>query len=219
MAYSMKRRGKMNHNSLILLSVMAICMLSSCSTEKARLHQNTDFESDSNPGSTQDPSPSDSESAGSTDKIFENTGICGESGEGSVTLDSFIVYQYSYLIGDEGDGEDICRVRFTVRNIGVPNVPCNHCEWSFTVEKSEPFVIADVADGCAESALQLSAEKKDAETISRFSIGYATEDTGHAHVLLHLNETTGIWEAVSVASWNEETGLFFYDRKDGFCGY
>ncbi len=167
--------------------------------------------------STDSSSSNTSESTES--KGYAYTGLCGTAGEADVTATAYNGFENRYLIGDAGDGPDICRVRFTVQSIGAPPVPCDSCDWAFTVEKTAYEVITDIDGGCAASEIDLGDTQLDAQIGEQTALGFATEDGGHAHVLLRFNAERGIWEAVSVASWSPDTGRFFFDRKDGFCGY
>ena len=154
-----------------------------------------------------------------TDNTDENTGVCGMSIEATVTADTFEGSEEIYLIGDEGEGGDLCRVRYTVRSVSAPSVPCDICEWAYTLERTESEIIADIGDRCAGSELKLDAERIEEKTGTRVSWGYAAEATGHAHVLMEWNETENQWTAVAAAAWSESDSTLTVDRRDGYCGY
>ena len=150
---------------------------------------------------------------------YENTGICGMSIEATVTESTFDGREDIYLIGNEGGGPDICRVRYTLRAAGAPAVPCDICEWAFELERTAPEMTANVDDGCASSELSMDSARIEEQDGTRVSWGYATEATGHAHVLMEWNESTNQWTAVAVAAWNESDGTLLVDRRDGYCSY
>ena len=150
---------------------------------------------------------------------FDHLGACGVNGEATAKGGAYEGFEDHYLIGDEGMGEDLCRVRFDVALLGEPTVPCDECSFAFMLEKRNPSTITDVDGTCAKSALRLDADAIAALDGARMSYGYVPEYWGHANVLMQLDEETGEWEAVTFSTWDEETGELFYDRRDGACGY
>jgi hypothetical protein len=161
----------------------------------------------------------DTESASTGETSYEEMGICGLSGEATVTGDSFEGFEDHYLIGDEGDGSDVCRVRYEVVGVGTPEVTCDLCQWTFIIETRNPTVVADLSGGCAMSELGFDAAKIATEDGATRAVGYVTEYAGHSNVLMLLNDATGEWSPIGVASYVDETGEFFYSRSDGYCGY
>jgi hypothetical protein len=163
--------------------------------------------------STADTSDSD------TEPVFENVGVCGVSGEAIATLDSFQGFEEHYLIGDEGLGSYLCRVRYELVGIGTPEVACDKCSWTFIVEKRNPEIVADVSGRCESSELGLDADAVAAMNGARIAYGYAPEDWGHSNVLMRFDEIDQTWDGIAYASWNEDTGELFYDNREGYCGY
>jgi len=150
---------------------------------------------------------------------FDHLGACGVMGEVIVKGQEYEGFEEHYLIGDEGMGEDLCRVRFDLVLVGEPPVPCDMCSFSLMLEKRDPLTITDVGGTCAGSALGLDAEAITALNGVRVSYGYAPEYWGHASVLVQLDVEKGEWEAVTFSTWDEAAGALFYDRRDGACGY
>ena len=161
----------------------------------------------------------DSDTENGDTASYSRTGLCGTKAEAQVSAANFEGAEERYLTADEGDGSDLCRVRFTLRSIGPPPIHCKECEWAFELERSAPLVMDNVDDTCAESALSLGPDRIAAEAGTRVSWGYAGEATGHAHLLMILDEESEIWRAAAVAAWNETDGTFYVDRVDGYCGY
>ncbi len=150
---------------------------------------------------------------------FTHLGACGMNGEARVSSDRFEGVEEYYLIGDEGMGEDLCRIRFDVVLVGESPVACDICTWALIVERRNPVTVTDEEGACARSELGLDAETIDALDGTRTGYGYVPEYVGHSNVLMQLDEETGIWEAVTFAAWDEETAALYYDRSDGACGY
>jgi hypothetical protein len=163
--------------------------------------------------STADTSDSD------TAPVFETVGVCGVSGEAIATLDSFQGVEEHYLIGDEGLGSCLCRVRYELFGVGTPDVACDECSWSFIIEKQSPEIVTDVSGTCGSSELGLDADAIAAMDGTRIAYGYAPQDWGHSNVLMRFDEMDQTWGGIAYASWYEDTGELFYDNREGYCGY
>ena len=149
---------------------------------------------------------------------YSNMGICGLEGEAAVIDDTFEGTEDRYLIGDGGDGKDLCRVRFDVEGVGTPSVSCEDCEWTHIIEYSNPQVVAEVDGLCTDSELALDDERIAAIAGSRRSVGYIRWYAGHSNVLMLLNDDS-VWVPIGFSTYIPETGELFYGRDDGFCGY
>jgi hypothetical protein len=160
----------------------------------------------------------DSDGAGSDDSDtgIPDDGSGGDSDTGPVT--QYEGFEERYIV-TEADWSDICRVRYEVRAVGEPSVPCEECEWDVVVEMRNPEVVIDVGGACANSDLGLDAEAMSAGDGGRVAYGYIVEYMGHPDSLMYLDESRGVWEAVTVASWNETQRTLTYDRRDGYCSF
>ena len=150
---------------------------------------------------------------------YNRTGVCGMSGEGTVTVEGFTGFEEVYLIGDEGLGDDLCRIRSPLTAVGSPTTSCDACEFAFVFERGVSSVVVDIDDACASSALSMDVAGIEGMIGTTVSYGFASEYVGHSSVLMLLDDTTDTWQAVAFASYNDTTGAFGYDRRDGFCGY
>lgn len=157
---------------------------------------------------------------------FTETGVCGQRSEGTVTTSSFETYEEFYLLADEGFGDAICVVRFDVERVGDAPDGCDdfvgqakECVWTHLVEYSNPRVITDENGVCENSELMLDAGAISEIDGRQVAYGYVFEYQGHNNVLMSYNEERGIWEAGVNAGWDEDSGAFQFDRRDGFCGY
>jgi hypothetical protein len=150
---------------------------------------------------------------------YTEVGVCGRRGESPVSADSFEGYEEYYLIGEDGFGDDICVVRFKVSRVGEAPPGCEACAWTHRVKYSDPEVLTDENDVCANSELGMSAAKIAQLDGSEASFGYVYEYAGHVSVLLKYDEATSMWGPNGNASWSEETGVLNFDQRNGFCGY
>lgn len=157
---------------------------------------------------------------------FTETGVCGVRSVGIVTADSFETTEEIFLLGDEGLGDDLCIVRYTVSRVGDAPPGCDEnagqqdaCLWTHLVEYSEPEVVLDENGVCENSELGMSQEAIDAIDGTQVAYGYVFEYQGHNSVLMIFDQETETWEAGVNAGWDEESGDFTFDRRDGFCSY
>jgi hypothetical protein len=165
--------------------------------------------------------------AGSSDAGgFREIGVCGRRSEGTVTADSFDTHEEFYLIGENGFGEDLCVVRFEVTRVGDAPSGCDEsagqqmeCLWTHLVEYGNPSVVTDRDGVCANSELALSADAIAAIEGRRVAYGYVFEYQGHNSVLMVYDDEGAVWEADVNAGWEETSGAFRFDARDGFCDY
>jgi hypothetical protein len=154
---------------------------------------------------------------------FTETGVCGQRGEATVTATEFAGFEEFYIISEAGFGEDICVVRFDVARVGDAPAGCMdadyECLWAHTVEFSNPSVVLDEGDVCANSELGLDADAIAEIDGSRASYGFVSEVVGHANVLLKYDETTATWTAYGNGTYDEADDSFGFDRRDGVCDY
>ncbi len=167
-------------------------------------------------GDTTDAGGSDGSSTGPG---FENVGQCAFFGDGSYQNDSYIGKHSLQLIADAGSGAEICRVSFDLLTVGTPAMPCDFCYWSTVAELSNPVVVTDVDDVCANSQRALDAAAIDAMVGERMTIGFAEEATGHGDVLVSYDEGTTLWNPIAFGTWDPVAETLFYENVDGFCNY
>ncbi|HEU5073867.1 MAG TPA: hypothetical protein VFU02_06835 [Polyangiaceae bacterium] len=123
-------------------------------------------------------------------------------------------------------GDEVCVVRFDVRRVGDGPGGCDEfagqqqsCLWTHLVELSNPQILVDEDSACENSELAMTADAIAEIDGQERAYGYVFEYQGHNSVLMGYDETAEIWEPIASAGWNEETGEFQFDRRDGFCGY
>lgn len=139
--------------------------------------------------------------------------------DASESQTAFQGYEEFYIMTNEDDPVDVCRVRYELYAVQEPAIACVECVWDVVVERRNPSVIIDLDGACANSDLALDAASIAAEEGERVAYGFVNEFVGHEYVLMRFNDDLGAWEAVTNASWDEETGDLMYDRRDGFCRY
>jgi hypothetical protein len=149
----------------------------------------------------------------------ELVGVCAHRAEATVTVDDFTGYEEYVLIGEEGFGEDICVVRFDMTRVGTAPEGCTDCLWSHLVERGNPTVVLDENGVCGTSELGLDAAAIAGLDGSQVAYGFVPELDGHASIVLTHIEASNAWEAYNNATWNEDTGRFRFDRRNGTCTY
>jgi hypothetical protein len=157
---------------------------------------------------------------------FREVGVCGQRSEGTVTADSYVADEEFYLIGEEGFGEELCVVRFEVTRVGDAPPGCDEsagrqqeCLWAHVVQYENPTVVTDRDGMCADSELALTASAIAEIEAQRVAYGYVFEFQGHNSVLMTYDYERAVWQADVNAGWDEASGAFRFDRRDGFCGY
>ena len=165
-------------------------------------------------GDTQ--APADSESEGGSNPDGGDSGDA-DAGDTEPSAPSYSGVEDYYIAADDDDLTDLCRIRFTVRTESPAPVPCPECEWTVTVRRSDPIVISDEESACTKGDLSWDPDRPFNTAPETDSYGFAPEYSAHAKMLLRLNPETRIWEMVTTAAWNPDSGLFFYDRRDGYC--
>lgn len=160
------------------------------------------------------------------DAGFAELGVCGVRSRGTVTEDSFETYEERYLLGDEGLGEEVCVVRFDVARIGDGPGGCDEfagqqqsCLWTHLVQLENPQILVDEDSACENSELAMTAAAIAEIDGDQRAYGYVFEYQGHNSVLMGYDDATETWGPLVNAGWNEDTGDFQFDRRDGFCGY
>jgi len=150
----------------------------------------------------------------------EGTGLAGRLGEATVSATSYAGWEEWYLIADEGDGEDLCRIHYDVTSTGEPRTDCVDsggapiCEWAFDVILSGAVVTGKGAR--CDLLLGEDGQASDLDGTAR-SYGYAIEYIGHADVLMYYDEER--WQVATFATWSETSGRLTYDWLLGFETY
>jgi hypothetical protein len=191
----------MNQSRLLSLIIVAVLALLACGDEAAsasRLDSGADGET------------GDETDASATIDAAQKDGAGQASYQG---------FEERYILTGDDDPVDVCRVRYELHAVGEPSLACAECRWDALIERRNPSIIVDVDNACANSDLALDAAGIAAFESEQLEYGFVYEYVGHSNVLVRLNRDRGTWEAVTFANWNEATGDFYYDRRDGFCSY
>ena len=200
-------------------------------TQTSTTHSNTQTSTSasttgSGGGTSSTTSGSNSAGGSGGDAAFPNLGVCGVRSQGTVTEDSFETYEEHYLLGDEGLGEEVCVVRFDVKRVGDGPGGCDEfagqqqsCLWTHLVELENPQILVDEDSACENSELAMTAAAIAEIDGEQRAYGYVFEYQGHNSVLMGYDDATETWGPLVNAGWNEDTGEFQFDRRDGFCGY
>jgi hypothetical protein len=138
---------------------------------------------------------------------FPKGGACGEEGEATANACSYDGFEDLLVIGDDGLGDPVCRIRFTVKRVGNAPPGCrymNHdtgmmtnCEWTQTLEYSNPVMMVNVNDACANSGYGLNAAKIAQLTGCRVAIGYAPGCADHDSACrMRYRVSANAWDSV-----------------------
>jgi hypothetical protein len=158
--------------------------------------------------------------AGGTGGGFTRLGVCAQRGMATATATSYDGYEEFALIGDEGLGDPVCVVRFTVKRAGNAPAGCTDCSWTQLLEYTNPMTLTNVEGACANSDLALDAAAIAQINGSRVAIGFAREYQGaHGSARMKYFDAMMKWDVFGNATWDEATSAFRYDYRDGLCGY
>ena len=158
--------------------------------------------------------------AGGTGGGFTRVGVCAQRGMATATATNYDGYEELTLIGDEGLGDPVCVVRFTVKRVGNAPAGCTDCSWTQLLEYSNPMTLTNVEGACAHSDLALDAAAIANIDGSRVAIGFAREYQGaHGSARMKYSDAMMKWDVYGNATWDEATSTFRYEYRDGLCGY
>ena len=146
--------------------------------------------------------------AGTDDGGSGMQGLAGKAGDATVLSGSFSGLEDRYLIGDEGNGVDICRISTTLTST-AERTDCDDCAWAFDLTVSNAAVAAESGPGCPTDGSELNG--------TTISYGYIPEYLGHANVL--AVDTGNGWAPVDNATYDAKSGFFTYDWQDGYVSY
>lgn len=139
---------------------------------------------------------------------FPNGAACGEEGEATASACAYDGYEDLIVFGGEGGlGDPVCLIRFTVKRVGNAPAGCRYmnqktametnCVWTQTVEYSNPVMMVNVNDACANSGFALNAAKIAKVNGCRVAIGYAPDCGDHDSACrMKYRVSLGGWDAV-----------------------
>ena len=157
---------------------------------------------------------------------FTQEGVCGQRVMATVNATAFSGTEEYYITGEEGFGEDICVVRFELTRVGDAPEGCVdpveaevECTWTHLVELGNPSVVTDEDGVCANSELALDAAAIAELDGSQVAYGFVAEFAGHESVTMRYDEAAGMWKGFGNGTYDEASGTFRYNRRDGLCNY
>ncbi|MBT3220570.1 MAG: hypothetical protein HN348_15905, partial [Proteobacteria bacterium] len=94
-----------------------------------------------------DTDDTDTDDTDDTDTVAQGmSGIDGGADCDGLTYDG---WEELFLIGDEGKGDDICRLQVELDSVGVPRADCDICTWAFDLEVTAASIVVESESGCA----------------------------------------------------------------------
>ena len=147
----------------------------------------------------------------------ERVGMAGRSGNGTGTADGYAGTEEVFFIGEEGQGETICRITYSLTSTDTPADGCDGCLWAFELVITDALVAEERDVGCLATVGIDPAHVEDLDG-SRVSYGYDPEYLGHGSVLMSRT-LDDLWAPECFATWDEASGAFSYRRIDGFPSY
>jgi hypothetical protein len=160
--------------------------------------------------------------SGGTSGGFTWVAVCGKRGQATATATEYTGgWEEIYMVDDEGQGVDVCVVRFDVTRVGAAPAGCTECSWTQTVQYSNGRVTLDPSGFCANSTLGLTASKIASLNGKATAIGFVREWQGaHGSVRFQYFEDKCMWDVSGTATWeNPGSNLFRFTHSDGFCNY
>ena len=146
-------------------------------------------------------------------------GLAGFAGGANCDGLTYDGWEERYLVGDKGEGDDICRLRVDLDPVGVPRTDCDICAWAFDLEVTAASIVAESESGCI-GYLGIDISTVGSLVGTTRAYGYSPEYFGHAKVLMEYDAKSGLWNAAGAyATWDESSGAFAYDAIDGEVPY
>jgi hypothetical protein len=138
---------------------------------------------------------------------FPMAAACAEDGQATASACAYEGYEDLLVIGDAGLGDPVCQIRFTVKRVGNAPAGCkytNHdtgmetsCAWTQTLEYSNPVMMVNTNNACANSGFALNAAKIEAINGCRVAIGYAPNCGDHDNACrMKYRVSLGGWDPV-----------------------
>lgn len=147
----------------------------------------------------------------------ERVGMAGRSGTGTATVDGYAGTEEMFFISDEGRGEAVCRITYSLTSTGAPAEGCEGCSWAFELVIADASVAEERDVGCLATVGVDPARVEELDG-SLVYYGFDPEYLGHGSALMSRMEG-GLWAPETFASWDEASGAFSYRRVDGFPPY
>ncbi len=181
-------------------------------TDSAEGDTDTDTDSDTD---------SDSDADADTDTDADaDLALQGYTGLAMAGYDGFEGDEDMYLIAEEGDGDDICRIRYHLKETqerdDCPTQGHSPCIWSWDVTISEATIVSESGVGC-EGAFGISSETVTELNGTSFGVGFNPDYYGHAAVM--LRDAGKGWSVACFAIWDEDSGEFTYQWDQGYVEY
>lgn len=165
---------------------------------------------------------------GSGGALYTRDGVCLRRNKSTVTATGFEGYEEWVLMTADGNDTDLCVVHYDVKRVGPAADPAGcaaaafstdgkSCEWTHEVQYSNPKVMLDTDGACANSDRRLTAAKIASIDGSKITFGFAAEAAGHVSEVMAYSGTK--WDIWVNGTWDQDTGLFRYDRREGPCAY
>ena len=146
--------------------------------------------------------------------------LAGHSGEAIVDETSYDGWEELFIIADEGDGEDLCRIRYDLDSVAPRDdcdLPLGDCAWGHDLVLSDVVIVAESDVGCAGFGYDATALAALEE--GEVSYAYIPEYSGHPDVMAMYDEAGAAWQVVAFASWDAGSGAFAYTWEDGYPTY
>jgi hypothetical protein len=160
--------------------------------------------------------------------LWPNRGVCGERGQATADETSYDGWDESFIIDEQGFGNDVCVVRFSLKRVGdAPHasgcrdvVRARDCDWTHLVEYSNPRVLTDADGVCGKSDAALTADAIARIAGTRVEIGFAKYFAySVASERLKFSDATGVWEPAGTANWDTTTKTFRFSDRSNYCNY
>lgn len=136
----------------------------------------------------------------------------GYSGQAVAGHEGYSGTEEWFFVADEGDGEDICRIRYELEN-GDARTDCqtphshSSCIWAWDVTISSAEIVSESGMGCEGACGVTTANVSDLDGTT-WGIGYNPDYYGTANVL--VRDMGEGWFAAAFADWYEDEGTFTY---------
>ena len=136
------------------------------------------------------------------------------SGTAVVDPVSFAGEEELTVVADEGAGDELCRVTYSLHSTGG-RADCTECDWAFDLEVSDAVIAAESDVDCA--TFGYGADEVAAMNGTTRAYGFAAEYIGHASTLM-VHEG-GVWQGQCFATFVEGTGDLSYSWDDAYLDY
>ena len=199
---------------ILLASAFAIACGDKDDTEVPEGDTDTDTDTDSDTDADGD---TDTDTDTDTDP---KEALQGYSGQATAGYEGYDGVEEWYFVADEGDGEDICRIRYELKS-GDARDDCPHnghsgCIWAWDVTIAGAEILAESDIGC-EGSLGVTQESLADLNGTTWGFGFNPDYYGHAAV--QLRDMGEGWFVSTFASWDEGDGTFTYQWDQGYVEY